>query len=132
MSTQGGVRNSHSAPSIFFKHKTTDKNTSKPTKREDSESQVLIVNTGTSSLLSQEMLQIPTSDFRCKEKIPLKLNSLNGKKARYETHKTFLSKCHCDKKFHMDYQFMWNLQLVTQMKHFLKPGMKTSNCFFLC
>ena len=64
---------------------------------EDPESQVLVVNTGTSSSLSQETLQIPTSDFRCKEKITLKLNSLNDRKARYESHKTFLSKCYRDK-----------------------------------
>ena len=65
--------------------------------REDPESQVLVVNTGTSASLSQETLQIPTSDFKCKEKIALKVNSFTGKKARYESHKTFLSKCHRDK-----------------------------------
>ena len=64
---------------------------------ENPESQVLVVNTGTSSSLSQETLQIPTSDFRCKEKLALKLNSLNDRKARYESHKTFLSKCYRDK-----------------------------------
>ena len=99
MSTQGNVRNSQSATSSFFERKTNDKNISKPTKRqrEDPESQVLVVNTGTSSSLSQEMLQIPTSDLRYKEKIALKLNSFNDKKARYESHKTFLSKCSRDK-----------------------------------
>ena len=99
ISTQGNVKNGQSATLIFFKCKTNDKNASKPTKhqREDPKSQVLVVNTGTLSLLSQETLQIPTSDFRCKEKIALKLNSLNGNKARYELHKTFLSKCPCDK-----------------------------------
>ena len=61
------------------------------TSGEDLESQVLVVNTGTSSSFSQETLQIPTSDCRCKEKITLKPNSLNDKKARYESHKTFLS-----------------------------------------
>ena len=65
--------------------------------REDPESQVLAVNIRTSSSLSQETLQIPTSDFRYKEKIVLKLNSLNDKKARYESHKAFLSKCYRDK-----------------------------------
>ena len=34
---------------------------------------------------------------QCKEKIALKLNSLNDKKARYESHNTFLSKCYRDK-----------------------------------
>ena len=70
--------------------------TTKP-QRGDRESQVLVVNTETSSSLSQETLQIATSDFRCKEKIALKLNNLNDKKSRYESHKTFLSKCHRDK-----------------------------------
>ena len=99
MSTQGNVRNSQSATRIFFERKTNDKNISKPMKsqRKDPESQVLVVNTGTSSSLSQETLQIPTSDFRCTEKIALKLNSLNDKKARYESYKTFLPKCYRDK-----------------------------------
>ena len=99
MSTQENVRNSQSATSVFFERKKNDKNIAKPTKRqrEDPESQVLVVNTRTSLSLSQEALQIPTSDFRCKEKIALKLNSLNDKKARYELHKTFLSKCYRDK-----------------------------------
>ena len=44
---------------------------------------VLVVNTWNSSSLSQEMLQIRTSDFRYKEKIALKLNSSNDKKVRY-------------------------------------------------
>ena len=99
MSTQGKVRNSKSATSIFFERKTNNKNISKPTKRqrEDPKSQVLVANTGTSSSLSQETLQIPTSDFRCKEKIALKLNGLNDEKAKYESHKILLSKCHRDK-----------------------------------
>ena len=85
-----------SVTSIFFEHKTNDKNISKPTKfpREDPEGQVLAVSSGTSSSLSQEMLQIPSNNFRCKEKIALKLSSVNEK--RYELHKTFLSKCHRD------------------------------------
>ena len=84
MSTQGNVGNSQSATSIFFEHKTNDKSISKPTKRqkEDPKSQVLVVNTETLSLSSQETLQMPTNDFRCKAKIALKLNSLNDKKAK--------------------------------------------------
>ena len=85
-----------SVTSIFFEHKTNDKNISKPTKfpREDPEGQVIAVSSGTSSSLSQEMLQTPSNNFRCKEKIALKLRSVNEK--RYELHKTFLSKCHRD------------------------------------
>ena len=58
---------------------------------EDPKSQVSVAINGTWSSLSQEMLQIPTNDFRFKEKVALKLNSLNDTKARYESHKTFLS-----------------------------------------
>ena len=99
MSTQWNVRNSQSATSVFLERITNDKNISKPTKRqrENPESHVLVANTGTSSSLSQETLQIPTSGFRCKEKIALKVFNFNDKKARYESHKTFLSKCHREK-----------------------------------
>ena len=112
--------------SLSVKPVTKHLETTKP-QRGDRESQVLVVDTETSSSSSQETLQIATSDSRCKEKIALKLNSLNDKKARYESHKTFLSKCHRDKI--IPHGFMWNLQLVTKMKHFLKPGTNTSNRF---
>lgn len=58
---------------------------------EDPESQVSVAINGTWSSLSQEMLQIPTNDFRFKEKVTLRLDSLNDTKARYESNKTFLS-----------------------------------------
>ena len=68
MWTQGN-RNSQSATSIFFDCKTNDKNISKPEgKREDPDGQVLVVNTGTLSSLSQKTLQIPAYGFGCKEK----------------------------------------------------------------
>ena len=57
----------------------------------------MVVNTGTLSLSSQETLEIPTSDFRYRQTIALKLNSLNNKKAKYESYQTFLLKCHYDK-----------------------------------
>ena len=61
MSAQGNVRNSQSATSIFFERKANDKNLTKPIKRqrEEPENQVLVVNAGTSSSLSQATLQIP-------------------------------------------------------------------------
>ena len=79
MSTQGNVRNSQSAASIFFSRKANDENISKPIKnqREDPKGQVLLGITEISPSLSQETLQIPTSDLRYEEKIALKLNSLN-------------------------------------------------------
>ena len=49
---------------------------------EDPESQVSVAINGIWSWLSQEMLQIPTNDFRFKEKVALTLNSLNDTKAR--------------------------------------------------
>lgn len=49
---------------------------------EDPESQVSVAINGIWSSLSQEMLQIPTNDFRFKEKVALTLNSLNDTKAR--------------------------------------------------
>ena len=98
MSTQENVRNSQSATSILFERKANDSSISKPTKRQrkDPKNQVLVGNTETSSSFSQETLQVPANNFRCKEKIALKLNSLNEKKGKYESHKLFLLKCHRD------------------------------------
>ena len=71
MPTQGNVRNSLSATSFFFKPKTNGKSISKPKKRQRE-----------SQSLSHEALRIPINNFRCKGKIVLKLNRINGKKAR--------------------------------------------------
>ena len=49
--------------------------------REESENQLLVINTGTLSSLSKNTLQIPINKFTCNEKIDLKLN---GRKARQE------------------------------------------------
>ena len=83
MSTKENVRNSQSAKSIFIERKSNDKNISKPTKRqrEDPKNQVLVVTLGSRHRYLKKHYKY---QFRCKEKIALKLNSLNDKKARYE------------------------------------------------
>ena len=43
------------------------------------------------------MLEKPTSNNKLKEKLALKLNSLNDKKTRYESHKSFVTKCQKEK-----------------------------------
>ena len=72
------IRNSQSETLIFFECKTNGKSILKL------ENQALVVNAGTSLSLSQETVQIPTNAFRCKEKMALKQNNLNDKKARSE------------------------------------------------
>ena len=105
MSKQGNVRNSQSATSLFFERKGSDKTITQPSKRprEDSNNAdnfLYVVNTPepnpSLSTTRQDTLQIPV-DNKTKEKLALKLNTLNDKKARYESHKVFLTKCHKDK-----------------------------------
>ena len=66
--------------------------------REKPERQTIVINTPSSSgnwsTFAQEALVIPAFHNKSKEEISLKLNSLNRKKARCESHKCFLIKYH--------------------------------------
>ena len=111
MNKQGNVRNSQSATPLFFERREEEETVSQPSKRqrEEPEHQTIVINTpslnGNSSTLVQETLEVPACNNKLKEKLALKLNSLNDIKARYESQK-FLNKMSQRKKlYRKDYLF---------------------------
>ena len=66
-----------------------------------------------------------------KGKIALKLNSLNDKKARYELHKTFLSKCYCDRIIPHGLSIYVELSIGNQDEAFLETWHENLQSFSL-
>ena len=103
MHKQENVRNSQSATSLFFEGREKEKYVSQPSKRqiEKPEHQAIVINTPNlnshSSALAQETFEVPPFKNKSKEKLALKLNSLNDRKARYKSHRSFLTKCRKEK-----------------------------------
>ena len=84
MNKQGTVRNSQSATSFFL-------NAEKRQKLSYNH-QTIVINTpsssGNLSTPAQEKLEKPVFNSKSKEKLALKLNSLNHKKGKYKSHKS--------------------------------------------
>ena len=102
MLTNGEVRNSKSATTVFFEKKEVSKTLKKPAKRQREEDACEGVNATTmispqSTGNANVHIAIGITDTRSKEKTALKLNNLNDKKARFESHKSFLTRCYEEK-----------------------------------
>ena len=94
MSKQGNVRQCNLSPFLFFERSKSEKvmtlATNRP--REETDNPVIVVNTldetATTPKTNNKSYNTPQ-----KEKITFKLNYLNNKKARYESHGTFITRC---------------------------------------
>ena len=87
MKKQGNVKYSQSATSLFFERREKGKTVSQPSKRQREE-YTIVINTPSSNgdsstlrkkkkTLAQETLEAPAINNTSKEKLALKLNSLN-------------------------------------------------------
>lgn len=89
---------------------------------------MIVINTpslsGSSSALAQEMLEVSTFNDKLKEKVALKLNSLNDKKPRYILDKNLLTMCYKGKFIPQGLSICIEPSIGNQGRNFLKPGMK--------
>ena len=99
--------------------------------REKPERQTIVVNTpslgGNSSIFAQVALVIPAFHNKSKEEISLKLNSLNRKKTRCESHKCFLIKYYKEKVLPQGLSIYIEGSLKIKTANCLKTGMKDFN-----
>ena len=94
MSKQGNVRQCNLSPSLFFEWSKSEKVVTLATNRprEETDNPVIVVSTpdetATTTKTNDKSYNTPQN-----EKITFKLNYLNNKKARYESHGTFITRC---------------------------------------
>ena len=90
----GQFRQCNLSPSLFFEWSKSEKVVTQATNRprEETGNPVIVVNTPdeTATTLKTNNTSYNTPQ---KEKITFKLNYLNNKKARYESHGTFITRC---------------------------------------
>ena len=94
MSKQGNVRQCNLSPSLFFKRSKSEKVVTQATNRprEETDNPIIVVNTPDETAATPKTNNTSYNTPQ-KEKITFKLNYLNNKKARYESHDTFITRC---------------------------------------
>ena len=96
-SKQGNVKHCNSSTSLFFERSKSEKIVTQATKKqkEEIDNPVIVVNTPDEIVTTSKANNISYNTHQ-KEKVAFKLNYLNDKKARHESHYEFITRC-CQK-----------------------------------